>query len=85
MTRSHVLLHCPNAKLKATRKEAWDGKDLGGVRVLLANPRWEKRLLQFLELTGVGRVVDSVDEEETRVTKMDGWVSWEVGVPRAPG
>jgi hypothetical protein len=54
MTRSHVLLHCPNDKIKAAREEA----------CLLANPRWEKRLL---ELPGVGRVMDDgADEEETR-------------------
>jgi ribonuclease HI len=54
MTRSHVLLHCPNAKLRAARTEAWEGKTPGGVRVLLANPRWERRLVKFLELSGVG-------------------------------
>jgi hypothetical protein len=40
MTRSHVLPHCPNARLAAARVEAWEGKDPGGVRVLLSNPRW---------------------------------------------
>ena len=42
MTRSHVLLHCKNPKLMAARLEAWEGKNPGGVRVLLANPRWER-------------------------------------------
>jgi hypothetical protein len=28
--------------------------DPGGVRVLLANPRWERRFVKFLELSGVG-------------------------------
>jgi hypothetical protein len=42
MTRSHVLLHCLNAKLRAAREKAWEGKNPGGVRVLLANPRWER-------------------------------------------
>jgi hypothetical protein len=60
MTRSHFFLHCPNDKLRAARVAAWEGKDPGGVRVLLANPRWEKRPLRFLELSGV-RVVDGVD------------------------
>jgi hypothetical protein len=55
VTRSHVLLHCPSAKLNAARTEAWEGKTPGGVRVLLANPRWERRFVKFLELTGVGR------------------------------
>jgi hypothetical protein len=52
--------------------------------VLLANPRWEKRLLQFLEMIGVGRAVDGVDVEEFRATWMDGWIPWEVGDGRAP-
>jgi hypothetical protein len=48
MTRSHVLLHCPNDKLRTAREEAWEDKDSGGVRVLLANRRWEKRLLRLI-------------------------------------
>jgi hypothetical protein len=56
MTRSHVLLQCSNTKLRAARMEAWEGKDPRGVRVLLANPRWERRLAKFLELSEVGRV-----------------------------
>jgi len=38
MTRSHVLLHCPNARLAAARVEALESRDPGGVRVLLSNP-----------------------------------------------
>ena len=49
MTRSHVLLYCPNPKLRAARVEAWEGKNPGGVRVLLANPRWERQFVRFLE------------------------------------
>jgi hypothetical protein len=65
MTRSHVLLHCPSARLSAARLEAWEGRDPGGVRILLANPRWERRLFMFLELSGVGRVVvDGTVEDE---------------------
>jgi hypothetical protein len=30
------------------------GKNPGGVRVLLANPRWERQLVKFLELSGEG-------------------------------
>jgi len=78
MTRSHVLLHCANAKLRAAREEAWEGKDLGGIRVSLNNPRWERRLLRFLELPGVGRVVeDGTDVEEARAARLDGWIVWE--------
>jgi len=64
MTRSHVLLHCRNPKLVAARLEAWEGKNPGGIRVLLANPRWERRFVRFLELSGVGRTMaDGTDEE----------------------
>jgi len=72
MIRSHVLLHCPNARLQEVRREAWENKDPGGVRVLLSNPRWERRLLRFLEFSGVGRVMDDgVGEEEARAAPMD--------------
>ena len=52
MTRSHALLHCTSDNLRAARAEAWEGKDPGSIRVLLNNPRWERRLLRFLELSG---------------------------------
>jgi hypothetical protein len=72
MTRSHVLLHCPNAELRAARAEAWEGKDPGGVRVLLANPRRERRLAKFLELSGVGRrMADGTDEDGAYAARMD--------------
>jgi hypothetical protein len=78
MTRSHVLLHCKNPKLTAARAEAWEGKRPGGVRVLLANPRWERRFVRFLELSGVGRVMkDGTDEESAYAARMDEWVAWE--------
>jgi len=48
-----------------------------GVRVLLANPRWERRLLKFLELSGVGRAMDDgVDEDVARAKRLDGWIIW---------
>jgi len=65
-------------RLAAARWEAWEDRDLGSIRVLLANPWWEKRLLRFLELSGVGRVVaDGVDEETAHAEKMDHWIVWE--------
>jgi hypothetical protein len=78
MTRSHVLLHCTNARLVSARQEAWGAVHPGSIRMLLANPRWERRLLHFLDLSGVGRVMDNgEDEEETRAARMDGWIIWE--------
>jgi hypothetical protein len=72
MTRSHVLLHCPNERTRAVRMEAWEGKNPGGVRVLLANPRWEKRLVRFLELSGVGKLMERMN----MVLVPRGWTSW---------
>jgi len=67
MARSHVLLYCANARLRAAREEAWENKNPGSIRVLLSNPRWERRLLRFLELSGVERVVeDRTDEDQAR-------------------
>jgi len=88
MTRSYVFLHCLNEKLVSARAEAWEGKNPGGVRVL-ANPRWERRFVRFLELSGVGRtMVDGTDEEGAHAAGMDEWVVWEVGegiTPRGDG
>jgi len=47
------------------------------IRILLNNPRWERRLLRFLELSGVGRLVEGEDVEETRAARLDGWIAWE--------
>jgi hypothetical protein len=75
-----VPLHCPSARLSAARSEAWEERDPGGVRILLANPGWERRLLRFLELSGVGRVeADGSDEDEVWARKMDDWIIWEGG------
>jgi ribonuclease HI len=85
MTRSHALLHCPSAKLRAAREEVWEGKTPGGVRVLLANSRWERRLVKFLELSGVGRVMaDGTDEDGAYAARMDEWVAWEAVEGAAP-
>jgi len=54
------------------------GKKPRGVRVLLANPRWERRFVRFLELSGVGRTIaDGTDEESAHTAKMDEWTVWE--------
>jgi len=41
---------------------------------LLANPRWERRFVKFLELTGVGRTVaDGADEDSARAARVNDW------------
>jgi hypothetical protein len=78
MTRSHVLLHCPNERARAARAGTWEGRDPGGVRLLLANPSWERRSIKFLEIPGVGRVMaDGTDEDGARASRIDEWVVWE--------
>jgi hypothetical protein len=63
-----------------TRMEGWEGRDAGGLRDLLANTRWKKTLLRFLELSGVGRIVASgKDEEQALARKMDESIIWEDG------
>jgi hypothetical protein len=84
MTRPHVLLHCLNAKPRAARMKALEGKNPGGIWVLLANPRWEWRFVKFLELSGVGRVVaDGTNEDGAHAAGMDEWVACETVAPRA--
>jgi hypothetical protein len=89
MTGSHALLHCPNATSAAARVEASEGRNPGGIRVLLSNPRWERRLMRFLELSGVGRLVEGgKDEEEAHAETMDQWIVWkaeEGGARRSSG
>ena len=78
MTRSHVLLHCPNPELRAARVEAWEGKNPGGVWGLLADPRWERRFVHFLELSGIRRVVeDGIDEDNACAARVDEWAIWD--------
>jgi hypothetical protein len=38
----------------------------GSTQALLASPRWESRLLHFLELSGVGRVMENGEDEEEK-------------------
>ena len=65
--------------MASARVEAWEGKNLGSVWVLLTNPRWERRFVRFLELSGVGRIMaDGTDEDGARAAKMDKWVVWEM-------
>jgi hypothetical protein len=76
MNRSNVLLHCRKPRLLEARREAWEGRNPGGVRVLLADPRWERRFVRFLELSGVGRTVaDGTNEDSAHAARMDGWIA----------
>jgi hypothetical protein len=89
MTRSHALLHCPNATLAAARVEAWEGRNPNGIGILLSSPRREIRPLRFLELSRVGRYVEG-EWMRTRAhaEKMDEWIVWEgeeEGARRSPG
>jgi hypothetical protein len=56
----------------AARAEAWEAKHAGSVRRLLADPRWEKRFVRFLELSGVGRTLaDGTEEESGYAARME--------------
>jgi hypothetical protein len=72
---SFTTLSCKGGSARA---EAWEGKSPGSVRRLLADPRWERRFVHFLELSGVGRTLaDGVDEESAYASRMDTWIAWE--------
>jgi hypothetical protein len=44
------------------------------IGALLGNPRWEKRLLKFLETTNVGKVgPDKIVDEIRRITRYEDW------------
>jgi hypothetical protein len=60
-------------------KERTMGREESGQRPgLLADLRWEKRFVHFLELSGVGRTLaDGVDEESAYAARMDTWIVWE--------
>jgi hypothetical protein len=78
MTRIHVLLRCPT--FEAVRREVWNDPTTGAITrpqsigTLLGNPRWEKRLLKFLEKMTIGKVVpDKIDDEIRRITRYEEW------------
>jgi len=75
MTRSHALLYCTSEKLRGARKEAWEGS----IRVLLSNPRWERLLVKFLELSGVGRVSRDGQKEWTAGSRGKRRREWKYG------
>jgi hypothetical protein len=46
--------------------------------VLLVKPHWERRLLRLLEESGVGRIMESgEDENEIQLARMNGCIAWE--------
>ena len=62
-----------NPRLVAARPEAWEGKDPGGARVLLANPGGEA-VCSFLGAVWGGRTMaDGTGEESAHAARMDGW------------
>jgi hypothetical protein len=72
MTRTHVLLRC--VAFEEVRRETWTDPLTGefthpsSIGQLLGNPRWEKRLLKFLQHTKIGRIgPDLIDDEIRRV------------------
>jgi hypothetical protein len=50
----------------------------GAVSVCCSNPRWERRLVKFLELSRVRRTMaDGTNEGEAWAERMDRWIVWE--------
>jgi hypothetical protein len=77
MTRTHVLLRC--VAFEGCRRRTWTDPLAGeftrpsSIGQLLGNPRWEKRLLQFLQRTEIGRIGPHlIDDEIRRVTRYEG-------------
>jgi hypothetical protein len=67
MTRSHVLLHCTNARLASARQEAW-GEFIQGAFGCYSSTCAGRGVSS---ISGVGRVMDNAeDEEETRAARM---------------
>jgi hypothetical protein len=89
----HDSFTCPALLLErqtpSSQSGGVGGEEPWGVRVLLANPRWERRFVKFLELSEVGKVVaDGADEDGAHAARMDEWVAWETvdgGAPRGEG
>jgi hypothetical protein len=77
-----------DTSLAAARVEAWEGRNPSSIGVLLSSPRWEGRLLRYLELSGVGRFMEGgIEEDEAHAAKMDRWIVWEAeeeGARRSP-
>ena len=84
MTRSHVLLHYSNPRLRAARMEAWEGKDPGGVWCLVSQSQVGEVICKVPRATrGWKGEADGTDEDAARAAKMGLWVVWE-SVERTP-
>jgi hypothetical protein len=44
----------PGSQTPGSQSGGMGGEGTRGVRVLLANPKWERRFVKFLELSGLG-------------------------------
>jgi hypothetical protein len=78
MTRTHARLRCGafDEIRHETSTDPLTGEFTGpsSIGQLLGNPRWEKRLLKFLQRTKIGRIgPDLIDDEIRRVTLYEGW------------
>jgi hypothetical protein len=78
MTRTHVFLRC--VAFEEIRRETWTDPLTGEstrpscIGQLLGNPRWEKRLLKFVQRTKIERIgPDLMDNEIRRVTRYERW------------
>jgi hypothetical protein len=78
MIRTHGLLRC--VAFEEFGRETWtdpltcEFTRPSSIGQLLGNPRWEKRLLHFLQRTKTGRIgPDLIDDEISRVTQYEGW------------
>jgi hypothetical protein len=58
----HIVTGTDHVTAMATASQWHDSS----IRVPLTIPRWEAPLLRFMELSGVGMVVEGEDEEERR-------------------
>ena len=81
LSQDGTLLRPPIARTPASarpERRLGEGRHPGNVRVFLASPRWGKRFLRFLELSGVGRLMaDGTNEDAVRAAMLDDWMVWE--------
>ena len=68
VTRAPTL---PESQASGGEAGSVEEKNPGGVRVLLANPRWERRFVRFLELSGMGKTMaEGTDEESAHAARV---------------